>query len=322
MTSFWNNLERPFSVLAPMEEVTDAAFRRIVAKYGKPDVLFTEFTSADGLCSVGRDRVAERLIFSQEERPIVAQLWSSHPDHIFAAAKIAAEMGFDGIDINMGCPDRAVCAAGAGAALINNKPLAAEIVHAAQEGGRLPVSVKTRSGFDEREVEAWIGFLLDLDLAAVTLHARTKKEKSLVPAAWSDVQQAVAIRNARDQCHTLIIGNGDVKDMHDAEIKCEETGADGVMIGRAVIGNPWLFDQNKQEVSLQEKLAVMCEHAELFEEIFTGKKNFAEVKKHLHAYAHGFDGAKQLRMELMHTTCAVEVQKIVETFTKKHEIFS
>ncbi len=316
-------MPRPFSVLAPMEEVTDAAFRRIVAKHGKPDVLFTEFTSADGLCSPGRDRVAERLLFSKQERPIVAQLWSSHPDHMFAAAQIVAAMGFDGVDINMGCPDRAVCAAGAGAALIKNKPLAAEIVHAAQQGsGGLPVSVKTRSGFDEREVEAWIGFLLDLDLAAITLHARTKKEKSLVPAVWSDVRQAVAIRNACDQCHTLIIGNGDVKDMHDAEIKSEETGADGVMIGRAVIGNPWLFDQNKKEVSLQEKLAVMGEHAELFEEIFTGKKNFAEVKKHLHAYAHGFDGAKQLRMELMHATCAADVQKIVQTFTAKHEIFS
>lgn len=304
-----------------MEEVTDAAFRRIVTKHGKPDVLFTEFTSADGLDSVGYERVAERLIFSKTERPIVAQIWSAKPEKIFAASKIVAQLGFDGIDINMGCPDRAVCAAGAGAALIKNKPLVTEIIRAAHEGGGgLPISVKTRSGFDERQVEEWIGFLLTRKLAAITLHARTKKEKSLVPAQWDDVAQAVDMAHGTG---TRIIGNGDVVSREDGEQKCKDTGADGVMVGRAAIGNPWIFDRNKKDnVTIEEKLAVMCEHTDLFEQIFGGRKPFAEVKKHLHAYATGFDGAKQLRMALMHATCALDVQKAVQKFTATHEIFS
>lgn len=312
MHGFWDNLPKPFFALAPMEDVTDAAFRRVVVKRGKPDVFFTEFTSADGLCSQGVEQVAQRLMFSEAERPIVAQIWSHNPDMMYKASSLIKERNFDGIDINMGCPDRAVCAAGAGAALIKDVGRAREIISAAKEGGSgLPVSVKTRTGFDERDIEGWIGKLLDAGLAAITVHARTKKEKSLVPARWHDIARVVEMAKGTG---TLIIGNGDITDMDDARAKCQMTGADGAMLGRAVIGNPWLFNAEKKEVSLQEKLAVMCEHARLFEEIFTGQKNFSDVRKHLHAYAHGFAGAKQLRLDLMEAKNAEDIEKIVGQF--------
>ena len=317
---------RPFFALAPMADVTDAAFREIIAKYsrhgkkgGGPDVFWTEFVSADGLASVkGREKLLVNLKYSENERPIVAQLFGARPDNMQEAAKIVADLGFDGIDINMGCPDRAIEKQGAGAALIKNPKLAGEIIQAAIKGApNLPVSVKTRIGYNKDEIDSWIPELIKQDISALTIHARTRKELSKSPAKWEKVGKvAELIKNSGKEI--LLIGNGDVRDLNDGIIKAQESGADGVMIGRAIFGNPWLFDAGKkmEDISIKEKLLVMVEHTKLFEKLLGRKKNFAIMKKHYKAYASGFDGAKELRIKLMETINGKEVAGIVSDFLK------
>ena len=276
--SFWEKLHKPFFALAPMADVTDAAFRKIIAKYGKPDIFWTEFTSADGLCSPGRDRLLVNLKYSREEHPIVAQLFGANPEKMYEAAKLVKKLGFDGLDINLGCPDRSVVKQGAGGALIKTPKLAQEIIHAAQEGAgsagwRMPVSVKTRLGFSKDILEEWLPVLLETNLAAVTIHARTVKELSLVKAQWERGRGAGASRN-KLKSKTLIIGNGDVIDLADARQKAIETGADGIMLGRAIFDNPWLFSNSRELENSHEgevirrKLAVLIEHVKLFERYF------------------------------------------------------
>ena len=240
---FWSKLPKPFFALAPMADVTDAAFRRLIAKHGKPDVMWTEFVAVDGLLSPGRDILLKDFIYTEAERPIVAQIFGSKPDNFYKVAQIIADLGFDGIDINMGCPDRNVEKQGGGAAMIKTPELPLDIIRATQEGGnkngkRLPVSVKTRVGYNKVELDTWLPALLSVKPAAITVHARTRKEMSDVPAQWGLVKTAVEMAKGSG---TLIIGNGDVKDLADAKQKAAETGADGVMLGRAIFGNPWLF---------------------------------------------------------------------------------
>ncbi len=317
--NFWKELKRPFFVLAPMADVTDAAFRQIIAKYGKPDVMWTEFVSADGLMhSEGRKHLLTDLSYTEKERPIVAQLFTSNPEKMREAAKLVAKLGFDGLDINMGCPDRTIEKQGAGAALIKTPKIARAVIAAAKEGiaaagKNIPVSVKTRVGWSKPEMETWIPELLKENIAALTVHARTRKELSLVPARWEFVKRAVELRNEM-KSDTLIIGNGDVKDLSDAKARVKETGADGVMIGRGIFGNPWLFAEKIP--TLKDKLEVMVEHTKLFKKLLGKKKNFAIMKKHFKAYVNGFDGAKELRVELMETTNAREVGIIIKRFLK------
>ncbi len=336
--NFWKELRKPFFVLAPMADVTDAAFRRLIAKYsnvknpgfgqkGGPDVMWTEFVSADGLAFAppeGRKKLMADLIFTEEERPIVAQFFTSNPATMEKAAALAHELGFDGIDINMGCPDRSIEKQKAGAAMIKDPKRAKEVVAAAIKGGAgLPVSVKTRLGYNKDELDTWLPNLLETDVAAITIHARTRKEMSSVPARWEDVLRAAAIRN-RENPDILILGNGDLKDMDDARLKVKESGADGAMLGRAIFGNPWLFAPysgfTKPRISLEERLRVMVEHTKLFEELFVNpassgaNKNFAIMKKHYKAYVHGFDGAAELRAELMNAADAHEVEEAVDRF--------
>lgn len=227
-----------------MEDVTDAAFRRLIARTGKPDVMFTEFTSADGLVlapEAGQKALRAKLMFDEGERPIVAQLFSSIPERMEKAAAIVAELGFDGIDINMGCPDKAVEKSGCGAALIKNPERAKELIQAAKRGGGgLPVSVKTRMGYSVDEMDSWLPVLLGEEIANLTVHLRTRKEMSLVPAHWDQMSRVVAIRD-RVAPQTLVSGNGDVTDLEDARAKAQESGCDGVMLGRAIYGNPWLY---------------------------------------------------------------------------------
>lgn len=328
--SFWKQLKKPILVLAPMADVTDPAFRYIIAKYGKPDVTWTEFVSADGLFLGGYDALINDLRFDQSERPIVAQFFTSKPEMMEKASRLALELGFDGIDINMGCPDASVEKQGAGAGLIKNPTLAKEIILSAKQGATagsvaLPVSVKTRIGYNRNEIDTWMPHLLSVSPAVVTVHARTRKEMSLVPARWEHVKEAVMLRDelAPD---TLIFGNGDVIDRAHAEKLCEETGADGAMLGRAIFGNPWLFnrDKNKKDISLHEQLRVLIEHTQLFEDIVGPKppvgcgKSFAVMKKHFKAYVNGFDGAKELRMELMEKNTAQEIKNSIEEFLKNH----
>lgn len=310
---FWDTLKKPIIVLAPMADVTDAAFRRVIAKYGKPDVTWTEFVSADGLCHPkGRERLLKDLEFHESERPIVAQLFTGHPDKMFEAAKLVQELGFDGLDINMGCPDRSVEKQGAGAALIKNPKLAREIIRAAQAGAdKIPVSVKTRVGYNKDELDTWLLELLAEDPAVVTVHARTRKEMSKVPARWSDVARAVKIRDEL-KSQSLIFGNGDIKNVAEARQRASESGADGVMLGRAIFGNPWLFAEAVPPVA--EKLRVMLEHTKLFEGLLGGHKSFAVMKKHYKAYVAGFDGATELRAKLMETQTAAQVEQLVADF--------
>ena len=315
MNNFWQKLERPIMVLAPMADVTDAAFRHIIAKYGKPDVMWTEFVSADGLAlapEAGQRKFLKSLEYSEVERPIVAQFFTSHPERMKKAAELAAKLGFDGVDINMGCPDKSVEKQGAGASLMRNVSLARELVRAAKEGApNLPVSVKTRTGYSRPDLENWLPEILKEDLAIVTVHARTRKEMSKAPARWEFVRRAVEIRDLSGK-ETLIFGNGDVKNLKEARIRVRETGCDGVMLGRAIFGNPWLFSERKPEI--QEKLRVMVEHTNLFEKLLGEYKNFAVMKKHFKAYVTGFDGAGDLRVKLMDTNNASEVEAVINDF--------
>lgn len=323
--SFWQELEKPIFALAPLANVTDAAFRRIIAKYSKPGipyVTYTEFVSADGLfCGdkSARGTLQKDLIYSESERPIVAQFFTARPDVMKQAARLAVELGFDGVDINMGCPDRSVEKQRAGAALIKEPELAQELVYAAKEGaGVLPVSVKTRLGYNRDELEEWLPVLLQAKPASVIIHARTRKEMSRVPARWDRVARAVAIRNGQSS-DALILGNGDITDIDDARRKAEEAGADGVMLGRAVFGKPSLFHNsaalwNKDGLGVVRKtLEVLLEHTKLFEELLP-HKNFAVMKKHYKAYVNGFDGAKELRAALMETKDSSDVEEVVNSF--------
>jgi len=308
-------------VLAPMANVTDAAFRRIIAKYGKPDVTWTEFVSADGLMLAhekGRASLMRDLVYSEAERPIVAQFFTSVPAMMEKVARLAVELGFDGVDINMGCPDKSVEKQKAGAALMKDPALAQEIIAAARCGAessarKIPVSVKTRIGYNKNQLETWIPALLEARPAAITLHTRTRKEMSLVPARWEHVREAVALRDGM-KSETLILGNGDVLDCADARAKAKETGADGVMLGRAIFGNPWLFSEKIP--TPRERLEVLVEHTKLFEELLGDVKNFAIMKKHYKAYVSGWDGAKELRMRLMETENAQNVESIVREYLK------
>ena len=293
---FWDKIEKPVYAMAPMADVTDAAFRYMIAKYGKPDVMFTEFVSCDGLCSVGRPNLMKYLHYDEIERPIVIQLFGEKPDNFYKSALFARELKFDGIDINMGCPVKTVTKTGSGAALINSPELGKEIVAAAIEGaGELPVSVKTRIGYNSITIAEWVEHLLETNLAAITLHLRTKKEMSNVEAHWETVHEAVKLAR---QTETLLLANGDLDDLDHADKMIEQTGIDGVMMARAIYGFPWLFDRTKTRecITVEQRLSAMIEHSRLYEKIFDSKKNFAVMIKHLRAYAAGFNGAKELRV--------------------------
>lgn len=305
--------------LAPMANVTDCAFRRIIAKYGKPDVMFTEFVSCDGLMSPGRDKLLIDFRYTEAERPIVAQIFGSKPDNFYKTALLCQELDFDGIDINMGCPDKNVEKQGAGAYMMKNPKVAQKVVSATMRGaGKLPVSVKTRIGYNKNELATWLPALLNTELAAITVHCRTRKEMSLVPARWEHVAEAVALRDSSGS-QTLILGNGDVPNLAEAEKKVAETGADGVMIGRGIFGNPWCFNRTRrpEDISLVERLRVMVEHTYLFEKLLGEHKNFDIMKKHYKAYVAGFNGAKELRIQLMEKAeNAATVEEVVEKFIK------
>lgn len=317
---FWEEVvknKRPFFVLAPMADVTDCVFREVIADTAKPDVFWTEFVSADGLASEkGRAALMVDLKFSEKERPIVAQLFSSNPANMEYAAKLCSELGFDGIDINMGCPDKTILKQKAGAAHILDPERALEVIAAAHRGApNLPISVKTRLGFNKNEFETWIPKLLTANIAVLTIHGRTKKEMSKVPARWDDIGRVAEIVRKSGK-KTLVIGNGDVKDLEDAKEKAKASGVDGIMLGRAIFGNPWLFDENKKDISVPEKLKMMLRHTKRFVEVLGSYKNFSIMKKHYKAYVNNFSGAKELREKLMEAKTYEEIENITEDFLK------
>jgi nifR3 family TIM-barrel protein len=323
---FWKKLEdrkRPILAAAPMANVTDAAFRRMVAHYGKPDVFFTEFVSCEGLCSRGKTNLMRDLMFHKKERPVVAQLWGVTPKYFYECAKLVAKLGFDGIDINMGCPDKSVEKMGAGAQLMLNPRLAKKIIEETKRGaGRLPVSVKTRIGYDTIITKRWISHLLKARPAVITIHGRTRKEMMYAPVHWDEIAKAAVLakKYATRTNRTLIIGNGDIKDIAEAKEKARTYGLDGVMVGRALIGNPWFFNAKKTTsgISHEEKIKVLLEHTALFVALFhpdsakdPSWKHFDTIKKHYKAYVSGFPGASKMRARLMEAKSAKEVAHIV-----------
>lgn len=320
----WGSLPKPFFALAPMEGATDTVFRQIVNSCARPDVSFTEFTNTDGLLSKGRDEVGKRLIFDISEKPLIAQIWGKNPESFYKSARLISTMGFDGIDINMGCPEKTVVNNGCCSALIENPNLATEIIKATKEGApELPISVKTRIGFKTIKTYEWIKFLLEQNIDALTVHFRTQKEMSLVPAHW---EEAEIISNIKSQIsnNTIIIGNGDViskKQGYDLALKY---GLDGVMIGRGVFQNPYVFDEkidyNKQNVD--ERIELLKNHISLFEKTWKitnpiSEKNYAKsfppLKRFFKIYISGFDGASEMREKLMATNSVDEVKEVIDS---------
>lgn len=315
---FWATLQQPIYALAPMEDVTDAAFRLVVARRGKPDVVFAEFVSADGLSSErGLPNLMRLLYFHEIERPVVAQIFGEKPDNMFSAARICREVGFDGVDINMGCPVKKVVRTGCGSALIETPELAKEIIQAVKEGAHpLPVSVKTRIGYREIVLEEWLGHLLQAEPVAITLHLRTRKEMSKVPAHW-EVMPA-AVQQAKDT-KTLIIGNGDIRDLNHADELIAENGMDGAMLGRAIYGNAWLFNRavTPDDITVHDRLELLTEHSLTYENIFGDRKNFVIMRKHLLAHTTGFYGSRELRSRLESVMSAAEVLDAVAWFKQE-----
>jgi nifR3 family TIM-barrel protein len=299
-----------------MEDVTDTVLRQVIARYGRPAVFFTEFTNVEGMFSKAERLVNQRLQYTETERPLVAQIWGTHPENFFKAAKKLIDMGFDGIDLNMGCPASGVAQKGACSGLINNRPLAKEIIDATKAGAAdiIPVSVKTRLGFRTIDFD-WISFVLEQKPDALTVHARTVSEMSKVPAHWDKLKTVVDMRNAMDST-TLIIGNGDIKSLSDAKQKVAEAGADGAMIGRGIFENPYLFSEHTSlsDKTPEEKMYLLLDHMQLWQDTWGNTKHFPTLRKFFKVYANGFPGAQDLRMQLMETQNPEETEHVVRLF--------
>ncbi len=342
---FWDKLNKPIIGLSPMDGVTDAAFRYITDKYSKPDILFTEFTSVEGIAA-GADKLLSAFVYHKSSTPIVGQIFGSTPSDFYKTAFVLAELGFDGIDINMGCPDPHVAKKGGGAGLIKTPDLAKEIIFATQNGSEdfasgikigkiglpisitswikkykeknnistrkilLPVSVKTRIGYDEIVTESWIETLLSTNPANITLHGRTLKQLYSGEANWEEIAKAAKLVK---KTTTTLLGNGDIKSVDDAIEKISHYKTDGALIGRAAFGKPEIF--SSKEIALNEKLKIAIEHCEVFEKL-TPELNFLSVRKHLAWYCKGFDNASDKRMALMLSSNSKEVRKIIESVVK------
>lgn len=324
--SVYDGLPRPFFVLAPLDDVTDTVFRRVIADTAKPDLFFTEFVNVDGLQSPGRPRLLKKLRFSDIEQPLIAQVWGKDPENFYKTAQqiadgtFARELGlpeavnFAGVDLNMGCPDKTVVKNGVCSALIQNRELAKEIVEATVKGldGRLPLSVKTRTGFDKVDL-TWHEFLLSFDLDALTIHGRTKQQMSKVPADWDVIKQ---IRELRDKIapETLIIGNGDVQDRLHGQSLQEQTGVDGIMIGRGIFHDPFAFSKESpwDKFSPEQRIALYKKHVELFAETWQNRERpIHTLNKFCKIYINHFDGAKELREKLMQAKSTDELVNLL-----------
>lgn len=297
-----------------MDDVTDVVFRQIVAQAAAPEVLFTEFVSTDGLQSPGRERTMERLrIEPNLDRPLVAQIWGSDPDKYYQTARDISGMGFDGIDINMGCPERGIVARGCCGGLIGRYDQAAAIIAATKAGApNLPISVKTRLGLSSVITEDWASFLLRQDLAALTIHARTVREMSKVPARWEEIAKVVALRG-RLAPQTVIIGNGDVRDRAHGEVLAAATGANGIMIGRGIFHDLFAFDRTPQSHTPSEMIQILYHHLDLYEQ-WGSTKPFQILKKFFKIYVAGWPGASDLRTRLMDTNNPDEVRSLIKKY--------
>ncbi len=317
---------RPLFVLAPMADVTDIAFRTVIQEAGSPDVFWTEFVSADGLVRAtpeGKEKLKKDLLFSKEQHPIVAQLFTANPDHMFQAVTLCRELGFDGVDINMGCPDKTIEKQKCGSAMIKHPDLAKAVIEAAKKAATVDgvrdfaISVKTRVGYNKPELDTWMPVLLDAEVDLITIHARTRKDMSKVPANWEYVRQVVEMRDVWAKAHPdkqapLIFGNGDVETVRDGYDRVLESGADGVMIGRAMFGNPWFFrdmetPDDVQVPTRKERIETLARQVELFDTYLRDAKSFAVMKKFFKTYMTGFDDAPEIRKVIMEMETAGEV---------------
>ncbi|MBP9738965.1 tRNA-dihydrouridine synthase [Candidatus Saccharibacteria bacterium] len=310
--TIWEELPKPFFVLAPMEAVTDHVFRRVVSRAAAPDIYFSEFTNATGWVHAGEKAVAGRLtIHPDEGYPLIAQIWCSEPEDIAKLASYCKELGYKGIDLNMGCPAKTAVKNSGGSAMIKQPELAAEIIAAAKTAG-LPISVKTRLGYSNvDEWDTWLRHLLHQDLAALTVHLRTKKEMSKVPAHWD---LAVDIKKLRDEIapNTLLIGNGDVANKTEAQKRVEETGVDGIMIGRGIFTNIFAFEETETKHTQTELLQLLNYHLDLFD-ADGSTKPYETLKRFFKIYIRDFPGSSDLRARLMESTDSTEARAILST---------
>lgn len=318
---FLSTLPRPFFVLAPMDDVTDAVFRDVITSCAAPDMLFTEFVNVDGLQSPGRPRLMKKLVTTKgQEKRTIAQIWGKDPENYRKTAEELVEMGFAGIDINMGCPAKSEVKAGTCSALINNRPLAINIIKATQEGaaGRVPVSVKTRLGFSEVDF-TWHELLLQQNLAMLTIHGRTRKEMSKVPAHWDHIGH---VRKLRDEIapQTLIVGNGDVISRKHGEELAKEYNLDGIMIGRGVFQDPYIFAKQSpwQDISQTERIQLFKRHVEMFAKTWRhNERPIHTLNKFCKIYIQGFDGTKEAREVLMQATSAANLLERIQQVAQK-----
>ncbi|MCF1632705.1 tRNA dihydrouridine synthase [Tetragenococcus koreensis] len=313
--NFWAELPKPFFVLAPMEDVTDVVFRHVIKEAGAPDVYFTEFTNSDSYCHPdGKQSVRGRLTFTEDEQPIVAHIWGDKPEYFREMSIGLAEMGFSGVDINMGCPVRNVVRRGKGSGLILRPEVATELIEAAKTGG-LPVSVKTRIGYEKMtEMEDWITHILKQDIANLSIHLRTRKEMSRFDAHWDVIPKIVAIRD-RIAPQTLITINGDISDRQTGLELVEQYGVDGVMIGRGVFNNPYAFEKQPEEHSVQELIDLFRLQLDLQDQYSESvPRPIAGLRRFFKIYIKGFPGASELRAQLMETESTDEVRELLANF--------
>lgn len=322
-----SSLPRPFFVLAPLDDVTDTVFRRIIADCAPPGLYFTEFVNVDGLQSPGRPKLLKKLLFTSAEQPLIAQIWGKQPDNFYKTARqladgtFARELGlpdglnFAGVDLNMGCPEKKIVKNGTCSALINNRELAGEIIEAARRGldGKLPLSVKTRIGFNQPDM-TWIEFLLKQKLNMLTIHGRTRKQMSKVPADWEFIGQARQLRDKLSP-ETLIVGNGDVHDhQHGLEL-AEKYQLDGAMIGRGVFEDPFAFAKQSPwpDMSAADRIALYQKHIELFVETWQdSERHIQTLNKFCKIYINNFPGARELREQLMSAQNIDELTGLLE----------
>lgn len=312
MTNIWNELPRPFFILAPMEAVTDVVFRHVVTKAARPDVYFTEFTNATGWVAAGDRAIGGRLVKTDDESPLVAQLWGAEPE---AMAKLAAhcrELGYDGIDINMGCPDASAVKSGGGSGMIRTPELASEMIAAAKTAG-LPVSVKTRLGYSRvDEWQDWLAHILKQDVVNLTIHLRTKKEMSKVEAHFELIPE---IKKLRDDIapQTLLTINGDIRDRAHGEELVRQYGVDGVMIGRGIFHNPFAFEKIVATHNREELVGLLRLQLDLHDKYSAefAPRKFEPLKRFFKIYIRDFDGASELRDTLMHTKSTQEVRDVL-----------
>lgn len=309
--SFWHELPSPFFILAPMEAVTDVVFRHVVEKAGGPDLYFTEFTNATGWVAAGERAIGMRLVKSDDEGPIVAQLWGSDPSAMEKLSIHCRELGYDGIDINMGCPDSAAVKSGGGAALIRTPELAAKLIVAAKKSG-LPVSVKTRLGYSRTDESTnWLTHLFQQDVENLTIHLRTKKEMSKVPAHYELISHVKAIRD-RVAPQTLLTINGDIRDRTHGEGLVSQHGVDGVMIGRGIFQSPFAFEKIAQAHMREEYVELLRYQLDLHDRYAAEYvRRYEPLKRFFKIYIRDFDGASELRDKLMHSTSTDEAREIL-----------